>query len=159
MRESATADWKRMLHIGERWMVISSRTPEGTPSRCPICGTDLKIESSDPAGDAPCPCCGHLLWFTREEVGGAQIIKPTGNLLSSESLDQLFESVEVRPGMQLVLDFRGVQYVTSAVLGKLINLKKKVAVMRGMMRLRGIHPDLEEVFRITRLDQVFEIEA
>jgi acyl carrier protein len=42
---------------------ISSRTPEGRPGRCPVCGTILCIEPSSPAGDAPCPACGHLLWF------------------------------------------------------------------------------------------------
>ena len=42
-------------------------------------------------------------------------------------------------------------------LGKLINLKKKVAAVKGKLKLCCIHPDLLEVFRITRLDQVFEI--
>jgi acyl carrier protein len=44
-------------------MVISSRTPEGLPNRCPICGNSVRLESSLPFGDAPCPSCGHLLWF------------------------------------------------------------------------------------------------
>lgn len=44
-------------------MNISSRTPEGTPNRCPICGTEVKIVPSEPTGDAPCPACGSLLWF------------------------------------------------------------------------------------------------
>ena len=44
-------------------MVISSRTPEGVPNRCPVCGNDLRIEPSRPTLDAPCPHCGHLLWF------------------------------------------------------------------------------------------------
>lgn len=42
---------------------ISSRTPEGRPNRCPVCGCELCIEPSQPAGDAPCPQCGVLLWF------------------------------------------------------------------------------------------------
>lgn len=41
----------------------SSRTPEGVPNRCPVCGAEVCIEPSVPPGDAPCPCCGHLLWF------------------------------------------------------------------------------------------------
>jgi serine/threonine protein kinase len=49
-------------------MVISSRTPEGEPNRCPVCGAFLRVEPSRPAGDAPCPKCGHLLWFLRSEV-------------------------------------------------------------------------------------------
>jgi hypothetical protein len=44
-------------------MNISSRTPEGDPHRCPICGNDLRLEPSQPSGDAPCPSCGSLLWF------------------------------------------------------------------------------------------------
>lgn len=51
-------------------MVISSRTPEGSPNRCPMCGNSVCIEPSLPLGEAPCPCCGHLLWFVvfRDEV-------------------------------------------------------------------------------------------
>ncbi len=41
----------------------SSRTPEGEPNCCPICGKSLWLEPSDPPGDAPCPFCGCLLWF------------------------------------------------------------------------------------------------
>ncbi len=44
-------------------MGIASRTPEGTPNRCTICGKELVIEPSKPTMDAPCPHCGHLLWF------------------------------------------------------------------------------------------------
>lgn len=48
-------------------MKPSSRTPEGEPNHCPVCGKDLRIEPSRPADDAPCPHCGHLLWF--EDAG------------------------------------------------------------------------------------------
>lgn len=44
---------------------ISSRTPEGQPNRCPVCGGEVCIEPSAPHGDAPCPKCGVLLWFFR----------------------------------------------------------------------------------------------
>jgi acyl carrier protein len=43
---------------------ISSRTPEGEPNLCPVCGGRISIEPSLPSGDAPCPQCGTLLWFT-----------------------------------------------------------------------------------------------
>jgi acyl carrier protein len=41
-------------------MTISSRTPEGTPHRCPVCGHGLRVEPSLFFGDAPCPRCGGL---------------------------------------------------------------------------------------------------
>ena len=53
-------------------MVVSSRTPEGLPSRCVLCGAENKLEFSDPGGDAPCPSCGHLLWFSARLLGAFQ---------------------------------------------------------------------------------------
>lgn len=44
-------------------MTISSRTPEGSPYRCPVCGHTFCLEPSTPPGDAPCPHCGSLAWF------------------------------------------------------------------------------------------------
>ena len=44
-------------------MTSSSRTPEGDPNRCPVCGHAVKIDPSRPPGDAPCPDCGTLIWF------------------------------------------------------------------------------------------------
>jgi DNA-directed RNA polymerase subunit RPC12/RpoP len=46
-------------------MIISSRTPEGMPNRCELCGHDVRIEPSIWSLDAPCPYCGHLLWFAK----------------------------------------------------------------------------------------------
>jgi hypothetical protein len=43
---------------------ISSRTPEGSSGRCAICGAGVCIDPSFPPGDAPCPSCGSLIWFS-----------------------------------------------------------------------------------------------
>lgn len=43
-------------------MSISSRTPEGAPGRCPLCGAELAVEYTAPTGDAVCPQCGCLVW-------------------------------------------------------------------------------------------------
>jgi len=47
---------------------VSSRTPEGLPGNCPLCGAKANIEFSDPAGDAPCPKCGYLLWASAQHI-------------------------------------------------------------------------------------------
>lgn len=44
-------------------MQPSSRTPEGQPNRCAVCGQEFRVEPSAPPGDAPCPRCGSLAWF------------------------------------------------------------------------------------------------
>ena len=138
-------------------MVISSRTPEGRPDRCPVCGSAIEIEPSDPAGDAPCPNCGHLLWFTWDDAGAIVVIKPTCAIHRSEGLDTLTDRASERWGGQLVLDLGDVQYLSNTALGKLINLKKKVMGVRGRLRIENLHPDLLDIFRITHLDQVFDI--
>jgi acyl carrier protein len=48
---------------------LSSRTPEGQPNRCPVCGEEVCLEPSQPPGDAPCPRCGHLLWILETSSG------------------------------------------------------------------------------------------
>ena len=47
---------------------IASRTPEGEPNRCPICGKQVIVEPSAATRDAPCPNCGHLLWWFQERL-------------------------------------------------------------------------------------------
>jgi hypothetical protein len=44
-------------------MTISSRTPDGQPNRCPICGKAVTMQQSLSFRDAPCPHCGCLLHF------------------------------------------------------------------------------------------------
>jgi acyl carrier protein len=48
---------------------VSSRTPEGEPQLCPVCGALICIEPSTPSSDGPCPSCGVLLWFLRTSTG------------------------------------------------------------------------------------------
>lgn len=138
--------------------MISSRTPEGRPNLCPVCGSAPTIEPSDPAGDAPCPNCGHLLWFTRDDAGDVIFIKFTSSFLRSEDLDTLTGRASEKRGVKLVLDFCDVQHLSSSALGQLINLKKKMVGMTGRCEIRNLHPDLLEAFRITRPDQVFDME-
>ncbi len=140
-------------------MVISSQNPEGQPNRCHVCGSEVKIEPSDPAGDAPCLRCGHLLWFTWEDLGDIEVIKPLENVLRAESLDKFLDSVLIRPGKHIVLDLTKVQFFSSAVFSKLLNLKRRVGSVGGRFSIRNVHPDLQEAMRITHLDHVFEVEA
>jgi serine/threonine protein kinase len=56
-------------------MEPSSRTPEGQPNFCPVCGHEIKVEPSQPTGDAPSPHCGRLLWFqNRPDVTAIEAI-------------------------------------------------------------------------------------
>lgn len=59
--------------------------------------------------------------------------------------------------MNLILDFQNVRFLSSAVLGLLIRVSKKIYENDGQLRLCNINPKIYEVFRITRLTKVFDI--
>jgi anti-anti-sigma factor len=140
-------------------MAISSQTPEGQPDRCHVCGSEVKIEPLEAPGDAPCLRCGHLLWFTWEDMGELEVIKPIENVLRAESLDRFLDSVLIRPGTHIVLDLTRVRFFSSAVFSKLINLKRRAGAVGGRFSLRNVHREVQEVMQITHLDHVFDIEA
>jgi anti-sigma B factor antagonist len=71
--------------------------------------------------------------------------------------DSIVSVIEQADGITLVLDFRNVKYLSSAVLGLLIRISKRVYERGGHLRLCNIHPKIYEVFRITRLTKVFDI--
>ncbi|MCA9244274.1 MAG: STAS domain-containing protein [Phycisphaerales bacterium] len=70
-----------------------------------------------------------------------------------EELDQLVEAGSAK----LLLNFRNVDHLSSAALGMLITLNKKVKEKHGVLKLSDINRQIFEVFKITRLDRVFDI--
>ena len=70
--------------------------------------------------------------------------------------NQLFGMVDADDRKKIVLDFSNVEYLSSAALGKLITLDKKVKSAKGKLRLCNIRPDIYEVFAITRLNKLFD---
>ena len=50
-------------------MDIASRTPEGFPAKCLVCGKQNQVEPIAPMGDAVCAHCGILLWPIDADVG------------------------------------------------------------------------------------------
>jgi anti-sigma B factor antagonist len=71
--------------------------------------------------------------------------------------EQLFRLVENLERKKLVLDFGKVEYLSSAALGKLITLQKKLKTVGGWLVLCNIEAKIHEVFKVSKLDKVFEI--
>jgi anti-sigma B factor antagonist len=71
--------------------------------------------------------------------------------------DQLFELVDDLGKKKLLLNFANVEYLSSAALGKLMTLNKKVKAAGGELRLANIKPEIKEVFSITKLDKMLKI--
>lgn len=74
-----------------------------------------------------------------------------------EIQEELARLVDQSPGVKLVLSFKNVEHLSSAALGMLITLGKKVEESGGKLRLSDINPQIFEVFKITRLNKVFDI--
>jgi anti-sigma B factor antagonist len=56
------------------------------------------------------------------------------------------------------LDCRGLEYISSAGLGVLLKTQKRLAGGGGKLRLTGVNRHLEDIFRYSGFDQIFEIE-
>ena len=71
--------------------------------------------------------------------------------------NQLFSLVEDDARTKIILDFSNVEYLSSAALGKLITMDKKVKAAKGKLRLSTVRPDIYEVFAITKLNKLFDM--
>ena len=71
--------------------------------------------------------------------------------------DSLIPFVQEQDRLSLVIDFRKVKYLSSAMLGLLIRISKEITDRNGQLRLCCINDKLLGIFKITRLDKVFVI--
>ena len=97
-----------------------------------------------------------------EEVGDVTVAKFTDKKILDEGNiqiigNQLFALIEEDGRQKIVLDFSNVEYLSSAALGKLITMDKKVKAAKGKLRLCNIRADIYEVFAITKLNKLFDM--
>ena len=90
-----------------------------------------------------------LVEFTNNKILDEANIKEIG--------DGLTALVDERPHPKLLLDFATVDHLSSAALGMLINVNKRIKERNGQLRLANIKPQIYEVFVITKLNKLFKI--
>jgi anti-sigma B factor antagonist len=71
--------------------------------------------------------------------------------------NSLIPLVSENPGINLIIDFSNVRFFSSAVLGLLIRVSKRINESGGRLKLCSIDAKIYEIFKITRLDTVFDI--
>jgi len=57
---------------------------------------------------------------------------------------------------KMIVDFSGVKFISSQMLGLLVDLWRKMKEYGGIVLISGIVPQLNRVFRITNLDKIFD---
>jgi len=58
---------------------------------------------------------------------------------------------------KVLLNFKGVQYLSSSMLGQLVHLQKDADAVRAQLKLVGLGPTLQDIFQIGHFDRIFEI--
>ncbi len=58
---------------------------------------------------------------------------------------------------KLVLNFENVRFMSSAFLGLLVKVHKRVLEMGGHLQLFNLDPKIRKVFEITQLTKIFDI--
>jgi len=97
------------------------------------------------------------------EVGDVTVVrfrdrKIIDDINIQELGQELFRLIETDNRRKLLLNFSSVDFLSSAALGKLITLDKKVKAHSGVMKLSNIRPEIYEVFAITKLNRLFDIQ-
>ena len=95
-----------------------------------------------------------------EEVSGVQIVSFSNKDISDEQdVQQLGEELmSLLDGpCKVIVNFSNVQRLSSAALGKLIGISRRVRAAQGELRLCCLPPNIMRVFNLMKLDQLFEI--
>ena len=73
----------------------------------------------------------------------------------ARTLDRLMNKCEHG---KMLINFEGVKFMGSAMLGKLISLNKRCKDAAIHLKLCSIDPQIMQVFKMTKLDKVFDIQ-
>ena len=91
----------------------------------------------------------HVVTFVANRVMAPIVIEDLG-----KELQTLFDE---HSGETFLLDLQNVEFLSSAVLNRLIVLDKSVKSTQGVMAFSNLRPAVCEVFAITKLDLLFKI--
>lgn len=83
------------------------------------------------------------------------------NILDEANIQQIGEEItgiiDGQPSPKLLISFANVDHLSSAALGTLITVNNRIKNRKGQLRLSNIDPQIYEVFKITKLDKLFQI--
>jgi anti-sigma B factor antagonist len=97
-----------------------------------------------------------------EDRGDVTIVSFIDTRILGEYLIQIFGeelySLPKEGRTKILLNLKNVEYFSNAALGKLVILNNQIKKAKGRLVLCNISEDLYEVFVITRLDKILNIE-
>jgi anti-anti-sigma factor len=98
--------------------------------------------------------------YAKDGILTIQFLMP--RILDEKQLDVTTQSVlsllDQSTEEKVILDFQPVQFMASSMLGKLVMIHKKCKEFKVKLKLSGISDEIRPVFKITKLDKLFDIE-
>jgi len=143
----------------------------GRKGRCPSCGAIIRLQR---AGDShrdgteaqvvaldTIQTRKDALLRIQKQNDVAVVSFATSRILDQSNVQQLGEEFDSLVDQfhfnRIVVNFDNVSYMSSAVMGKLVSLLKKVKGAGGRLKLCNIEKGIYEIFEIMRFDKMFEI--
>jgi anti-anti-sigma factor len=106
-------------------------------------------------------CRMSLSSYTKDGI--LTIVFDDARILDETTLEQLsvdlMEMLNKTTEERVILDFRNVKFMSSSFLGKLVQVHKKSMEFKVKLKLCSIDSEIRQVFKITRLDKLFDIES
>ncbi|MFH1744039.1 MAG: STAS domain-containing protein [bacterium] len=93
----------------------------------------------------------------REDRGDVTVVSVPARLdtLLSETLDQMFKDLADEGRFRVVLDCTHLEFLNSIVIGILVSFHQRATKKGGAIKLANVLLPVEDVLRLTKLDQVF----
>ncbi len=100
--------------------------------------------------------------LTSEAVGEVLVLRFDRGRIRDErellrSLQELGRFAESRENMKVLLDMGTVEYLSSAGLGALVGLLKKIRTKNGTLKLCSLCDPIIDLFEVMKLEKIFEI--
>ncbi len=71
--------------------------------------------------------------------------------------EKLLTTIVPGPGLKVLLNCKGLEYISSRALGKLVTLHKRIIERSGILKLCALEPQVYTIMRTTELNQVLDI--
>jgi len=96
-----------------------------------------------------------------QNIGGVSVVDLSdASILDGPTIQtiarRLYALVDEQAQRKILLVFSRVRFLSSSMLGVLIEMRKRSQAIRGRVAICGLRPELRKVFRITRTEKMFE---
>lgn len=100
---------------------------------------------------------GELVVTATSHAAGPRVLAVAGDLdhHTAPQLREAVEDLDLSPATPLIIDLSGVDYCDSTGLTVLIGAHRQTTAAGALLALTGTRPDLNRVFSLVGLDQMF----